>query len=295
MSNDHYVPQSFLRAWSFDPGKNKVYRYKRIQETNKVVFETNASIRSCASSQDLYSISDGTEQASFEAIIMARALDDPIANVVAKFREKSLPELSDEERDQLGQLILTMEARNPATIKKMNLSETALDQVIEKVTANASSAARAEATELLRNMRESTGTWAAGAYVSWGYGQDLQALKRKRWTEVRIDGKERPFVTSNRPTLLGATVPYEHERHISSLAMSPTKALLIASASFFNDFKQLDVKTQCRYINLLTIAGASEVYTDQQERDPWIERHLGWAERTERGKQKEYFESALFD
>jgi len=295
MSNDHYVPQSFLRAWSFDPGKNRVYRYKRIKERNKVVFEANASIRSSASSQDLYSISDGAEQASFEDTIMARALDDPIAKVVTKFREKSLKELSDEDRDQLGRLILTLEARNPATIEKMNLSEADLDRVIAKATVNASSTARAEATTLLKNMRESTGTWAAGAYASWGYGQDLQALKRKRWTEVCTDGEERPFVTSNYPTLLGATVPYEEEKHISSLAISPTKALLIASALFFHEFKELEVRIKCRYINLLTIAGASEAYTDQPVRDPWIECHLGWAERTERGKQGEYFNSALYE
>jgi hypothetical protein len=293
MSNDHYVPQSFLRAWSFDSSKKKVYRYGRIKGL-KCVF-TPASIISIASSQNLYSITDGTEQVSFESGVMARALDDPIAKAVKKFRDQSLGELGDEERDQLGRLILTLEARNPATIGEMNLSEADLSRVITEVTDGASPAARAEVSNLLKKMSKSTGTFAAGAYASWVYFLDLQALKKKRWTEVRIESDERPFVTSNYPTLMGATVPYENDRHISSLAMSPNKALLIASADFFENFKEIDAWTQCRYINLLTIAGASEAYTCQPEPDPWIERHLGWVKRTEPRNREDYFESALYE
>lgn len=292
MSNDHYVPQSFLRAWAFDGGRNKVYRYKLIPARRAVEFK-DVSIRSIASSEDLYSINDGLNQVSFEQSIMNKALDQQLSSVVERLRESALSDLTDEERDRIGRLVLTLEARNPATLKMMILSEEDIDRIIDDMTGPVSPQSRDAARDLLRSMRQSTGALAAGTYSSWGYGPDLQALKGKRWLEVSIVDGVHQLVTSNYPTLLGATVPYGDDRHISSLAISPVKAIFISNPSVVEEFKAIDAETQFRYINLLTIAGASEAYTAQPNADPWIERHLGWATKISPENRAHYFSSAL--
>ena len=77
MSNDHYVPQHFLRAWACDAEQNKIRAYQRIEQTGQVVayLTKPRSIVSSASQKNLYQITDGVETAEFETIIMTRDVD----------------------------------------------------------------------------------------------------------------------------------------------------------------------------------------------------------------------------
>ena len=99
MSNDHYVPQHFLRAWACNADKNKIRAYQRIAQTGRVVASLTKprSIVSSASQKSLYQITDGVETAEFETTIMTRDVDTPMSEVVLKLRSSGLSSLDQDE------------------------------------------------------------------------------------------------------------------------------------------------------------------------------------------------------
>lgn len=278
--NHHYVPQYFLRAWSVDGNDKKTNRYQRVAHTGKVEFRKDASIRYCASEEDLYVISDGTDSAEFETIVMTEQLDTPGAEVVEKLRISGLGSLNDNgELFTLAKYVTSLEARNPKTIQKMRLSGRDLDAIRDQNLAYASSVAVNEVVDYFRQL--DTGKLAAGLFLPLG-GEFANALLRCLPLELKLP--QGWLVTSDYP--VGRVGDYR-QQFMLSLAVAPKHAVL-----WFPDPKtrllvsELPEKAQAHLVNFLTIGDADVAFTTVGEPDAFVSAQLGWKKGLDQEAQK---------
>lgn len=290
MSNDHFVPQHFLRAWAIDPEKKKLFGYQRIQQTNEIKFKER-SIISTASAKDLYQISDGVQKAEFETRVMTEAVDTPMSAVVAKLRTIGLERLGQCDRELLARYITILEARNPRVIEQMMLSDVDLAKIMaEQLKFQVSPDAVAYVGKFMKSILPSSGKAAAGMFAGWGHGIDSTALLKKGWIEVnRSDGGT--FLSSNYP--VGRHGKYEDENSIISLAISPEKGLLFIPNDLQDTFQNSPVCELSKMIDLFTLARATEAYSISSLPNMFVMDHLGWMLWTDEKKYSEYARVAL--
>lgn len=293
MSNDHYVPQHFLRAWACDEGGKKLHRYKRIAHTGRVEFKEQ-SIISSGSGQDLYQISDGEKKAEFETSVMTKAVDTPFSPVLEKFHFSGLKSLSQDERGKLARYIVILEGRNPHVIGLMQEGVTNnIDVLLEPAKEDGiSDATIAEMQGLLERMLPTLGAAAAGMFAGWGHGQEAKALLEKQWVEIDFD-KSEALVTSNYP--VGRWNWYTNPDSYLLLALTPRKALVIGNEKYCQTFLRATRQIQARVLNLMTIARATEAYCRSNSRSLFVERHLGWMLNQSEDKYSSYLACALAD
>lgn len=290
MSNDHFVPQHFLRAWATDVNKKKLFGYKRIQQTGEIKFQER-SIASSASAKDLYQITDGKETIEFETRIMTDAVDTPMSEVVARLRSDGLSNLSQTDREKIARYITILEARNPKVIEQMTLTEADLEKLMEEqLNSSASPKALADVSSFIKSILPSSGKAAAGMFAEWGHGLDSSALLNKGWIEV-LKNEEDTFLCSNYP--VGRHGKYEDQKSIITLAVSPTQGLLFVPISLQERYQTGCVDELSRMINLFTLGRATEAYSISASPNKFVMNHLGWMLRTEEKSYSEYAKSAL--
>lgn len=290
MSNDHFVPQHFLRAWATDLNKKKLFGYQRIQQTDAIKFQER-SIVSSASAKNLYQITDGKETAEFETRIMTDAVDTPMSEVIAKLRSVGLAKLSQSDREILARYITILEARNPKVIEQMTLSEVDLEKIMaEQLKSPVSPEAVAYVGNFMKSILPSSGKAAAGMFAGWGHGIDSTALLNKGWVEVnRIDGTT--FLCSNYP--VGRHGQYEDEKSIIALAVSPTQGMLFVPIGLKDTFQKGPASKLSRMIDLFTLGRATEAYSISDSPNKFVMDHLGWMLRTEEKNYSAYVNFAL--
>ncbi|MGJ7575757.1 DUF4238 domain-containing protein [Variovorax sp. RB2P76] len=293
MSNDHYVPQHFLRAWACDPEKNKIRAYQRIEQTGKVVASLTKprSIVTSASQSDLYQISDGVQTAEFETSIMTRDVDTPMSNVLLKLRSFGLGSLNQEDMLLLCRYVVILEGRNPAVMKQMQLSTTDVGDIfagIEK-SGSFSKGAIADLRKLTEQMFAVSGAAATGAYAGFGHLPDAAALLQMKCIEITRDDAK-GYLTSNYP--VGRVNDFRDPGCLVTLAVSPTQGLVFANETICQKLSSSPTDEQWRLIDLQTLSKASYAFTIFSKMDPFVERHLGWDLHREVARQ-EYFSCAM--
>ena len=230
MSNDHYVPQHFLRAWACDAEQNKIRAYQRIEQTGQVVayLTKPRSIVSSASQKNLYQITDGVETAEFETIIMTRDVDTPMSDVVLKLRSSGLSSLDQDEMVLLCRYVVILEGRNPEVMKQMQLSAADVGEIFADIEKNGSFSKGAieDVRKLTEQMFAASGAAATGAYAGFGHLPDAAALMQKKCIEITRDDAK-GFLTSNYP--VGRAKDFHDPNCLVTLAVSPTQALVFAN------------------------------------------------------------------
>ncbi|MEZ2354905.1 DUF4238 domain-containing protein [Caballeronia sp. RCC_10] len=293
--NHHYVPKHFLKAWSVDPARQKVHRYKWIPAAGKVEFKRGKPITACASANDLYTLSNSTETHEFESSVMTDLLDTPGSKILRKIRHEGIRQLSATERTLFAQYVVSLEARNPVVMEKMHLSGETIDRMAtalalkhQDVQGDIGSVAA-----LMKGLR-STGTLAAGAYVRFGGMDHARALSSRQWVELQTD-PSRPFFTSNYP--VGRCAWFDREDFFACLAVSPTLALFFVpqTQAWHSALCRQGGRLAARMLSLLTLRGASEAYTRDSVCAAFIVDELSWRKRrtVEPGQEKDYLVSAM--
>lgn len=293
MSNDHYVPQHFLRAWACDAEKKKIRAYQRIEQTGQVVANLTKprSIVSSASQKNLYQITDGVETAEFETSIMTRDVDTPMSDVVLKLRSSGLSSLDQDEIVRLCRYVVILEGRNPEVMNQMQLSAADVGGIfadIEK-SGSFSKGAIEDVRKLTEQMFAASGAAATGAYAGFGHLPDADALMKKKCIEITRDDAK-GFLTSNYP--VGREKDFLDPECLVTLAVSPTQALVFANAMTCQTFSRSPMDEQWRLIDLQTLAKASCAFTLFAEEDPFIERNLQW-DQLRKVARHEYFACAM--
>ena len=295
--NHHYVPEHFLRAWATGQQKTKVNRYRRIAHTGQIEFRCDVSIRSCASEQDLYVISDGTDAAEFETTVMTDQVDTPGAQVIAKVRDNGLASLDNGMEDSaigrnanelltLAKYIVSLEVRNPKTIESMQLSEIELQRVCEAASSSGSAASVDELMALLG--RIDTGKYNAGLIAALDYDFPQQILQCYP-LEIKFLGD--CLVTSSYP--VGRVGNYT-ARFLLSLSVAPDYALVwFPSTEMRTLVQQLPRESQAKLVNFLTLGNANAAFTKLDNPDPFVSDHLNWKKDLAFNQQKERLSNFL--
>lgn len=300
MSNDHYVPQHYLRGWAHDENEKKLYSYKLIEYTKKVVFGP-ASIVSSSSKDNLYTISDGENRAEFETSVMTSLVDTPGSQIIAKLRVEKLDNLIVPDLIKLASYISILEARHPDTIAKMTLSEQDVNEIFSGFENShlGTEVATSDVKAFLLKIIASSGAAAAGMFAGWGHGAESKALLNRGWIEVDRNDRQ-GFICSNYP--VGRYVEYEKESLFLTFPVSPNKALWLLPPKDYKqyinttDSGRAATKTNIsKYIDIATLGRATEAYSLVSDKDQFIEKHLGWAKRTPEGKWSAYIKMAMQD
>lgn len=294
MSNDHYVPQHFLRAWACDAEQKKINAYRRIEHTGQVDFKPNKqrSIVSSASHQDLYQITDGVRTAEFESSVMTRGVDTPMSNVIFKLRASGLKTLNQDEKKLLCRYLVILEGRNPQVINQMQLSPADLHSISQDI--SKSGIASNEAIEDVRVFFERifahSGAASAGAYAGFAHFPDAEALMSKKCIEVTRNDA-RGYLTSNYP--VGRENDFCNPNCLLTIAISPSKALVFSNEMVCQRIVASPDNEKWRMIDLQTLARATDAFTLLPTIDPFVVRHLGWKLRNEAAALKTYFSDAM--
>lgn len=300
MSNDHYVPQHYLRGWAHDAKKKKLFAYKLIEQMNKVVFR-EASIVSSSSSENLYQISDGDNYAEFETTVMTSAVDTPGSLVIAKLRDSGLGSLTVQERMQLACYIVILEGRHPDTIKKMVLGEQDIDEIFHRIESDLplSKIAVQDVKEFTKKLQASSGALAAGLFAGWGHGTEASALLKRGWIEVERKDNQ-GFISSNYP--VGRYMEYSNQNLILTFPVSPTRAIWFVPQNIYERYgissKEVKAEMQLnvgKFIDIYSLGRATEAYSLIPEKDSFVEKHLGWARRTAEKDWPAYIKQAMED
>lgn len=294
MSNDHYVPQHFLRAWACDAEQKKIYAYRRIEHTGNVDFNPSKprSIVSSASHENLYQITDGSHTAEFETSVMTRGVDTPMSAVILKLRSSSLSTLNDDEMSLLCRYVVILEGRNPRVIDQMQLSAADLQNIFSDIRKSgiASEKTIDETRQLFEKIFSRSGAASAGAYAGYGHLPDAAALVRKKCIEVTRDDA-RGYLTSNYP--VGRVNDFLAEDCLLTIAISPSKALVFSNEKVCQKIAASPKKEVWRMIDLQTLASATDAFTSTNTIDPFVVNHLGWKLRNKVADQSNYFGKAM--
>lgn len=277
--NHHYVPRHFLEAWATQKKVNR-YRLIKVNEETSVKFKRGVPISSCASEDHLYVVSDGIAHEEFETSIMTEQLDTPASLVIAKIRKHGIASLSSDEKNLFARYVTSLEARNPKTIAKMRFT---LEDVIHR--SGYPPKNELDIWELL--LKTDTGKLAAGAFASWGHTESTERLMSSHWVEKH--SLQNYLVTSNYP--VGKVGDYNKPHLAISIAISPSHAIFFLPDQEWENF--LDGIVWEGFVNFLTIANATDAYSGQSHPDSFIEKHLGWKERTKQSEQQELCASLL--
>lgn len=293
--NHHYVPQHFLKAWSVDPERNKIHRYKWISAANRVEFKTGRSIELSASAHDLYTLSNSTETHEFETSIMTARLDTPGSEILRKIRDDGIGRLSAAERNAFAHYLVALEGRNPVVMKQMSLSAEMIDDIAAKLEQEhkGGRGSFGQIAEFLKKLN-STGTLAAAAYVGGGSKEHARAILDQQWVELHTE-PSRPFFTSNYP--VGRCAWFDRDDFFACLAVSPIRAL------FFVPKTQVWYATLTRpegrrlavqMLKMLTLRNASEAYTSDPVCSAFVTEELSWRERklSQQNNEKDYLVAA---
>lgn len=268
-SNHHYVPQHFLRTWSTDKEGNKLNRYKKIARTGTVEFKLDVAIRSSASEKNLYVITDGSESAEFETIVMTDQLDTPGAKVIRNVIENGIGNLSQENLITLSKYVTSLEARNPKTIAEMRLSKSDLDKIGDKNRGKFSDKSIDEVMSFLSKI--DVGRYASGLFVTLD-SEFLNAVLKCFILEIKLPDNQ--LVTSTYP--VGRLGRYD-EQFMLVLAVAPNHAIIWFSDEIRHQaISQVPLAVQAKFINVLTIGDADVAFTNNDFADPFVTEHLGW-------------------
>lgn len=294
MSNEHYVPQHFLRGWANDPERKKIFAHTLIPKAgNKVVFREK-SIISSSSDDDLYRIIDGENHAEFETVVMTHAVDTPGSVIISKVRDCGLGSLTGLERAQLAAYIVILEARHPINIQAMTLTKEDISSVFDKISKQYpfKSEAIIDVRDFMQKIQASSGAAALGMFAGWGHGPEAQALLSRWWIEIERSDVQ-GFIGSNYP--VGRYNDYRGDNFVLTIPLSPTKAIWCMPPVFkamydnVSDGEKEGTRRQiCKYIDICTLGFATEAYSQLSEKDPFIEQHLGWALRMAPDKRRDY-------
>jgi hypothetical protein len=170
--NHHYVPRHFLAAWATDSDGKKINRYIRIRYPKEIKFKKNVGIRSAASRDDIYVVTDGTDSAEFETIIMTKELDTPTATILKKLRQNGLPSLGvstgvstpSSELLDFARYVVALETRHPKTIAQMGVSPDDVTDIGNKMSKNINSPSVKAVSEFVSKL--DIGTYVAGLQIS---------------------------------------------------------------------------------------------------------------------------------
>jgi hypothetical protein len=294
MSNDHYVPQHFLRAWACDAEQKKIYAYRRIEHTGEVDFKPNKprSIVSSASHEDLYQITDGVHTAEFETSVMTRGVDTPMSAVIQKLRGYSLDTLNDDEMSLLCRYVVILEGRNPKVIDQMQLSAADLLNIFSDIKKSGTVSEKTidETRPFFEKIFAQSGAASAGAYAGFGHLPDAAALMRKKCIEVTRDDT-RGYLTSNYP--VGRENDFLDEKCVLTIAISPSKALVFSSEKVCQQIAASPNKEKWRMIDLQTLARATDAFTSTNTIDVFVVNHLGWKLQNKAADRPNYFRKAM--
>jgi len=301
MSNDHYVPQHYLRAWANDLEQNKLFSYKLIEHQSKVHFKKDGSVKTSSSQKNLYQISDGQAFAEFETTLMTPEVDTPGSAIIKKVRSCGLGSLTAPERFQLASYIVILEARHPDTIRKMDISEDDLQRIFKEIDGSNGTSRQAmdDVKSFMLSIRPSLGTAASGMFAGWGHGQEAQALLSKGWIEIARTDKQ-GFFCSNYP--VGSFEDYAAPNAAFTFPLSPSRALWCVPLEVklkleaLNETKRkVAMDEACKMVDIFTLGKATEAYSLVADPNPFIQQHLGWMRRINSRQWSTYFKLMMED
>lgn len=284
-SNDHFVPQHFLRGWSHPTDENKMGRsYRRISHTGSVVTREFPSIVTSASQNNLNSYTVDGKHVSFEDDI-TKNIDTPGAPVIQALRTSGLKSLNNILKIELCKYIFTLESRNPSVMSAMDAS---VDDIMNGI--KGSREGLADARAALEKI-ERRGALISGVFASWGHRRFSRVLRELEWAEIRAPNACE-FVTSEYP--VGRLGSYEDPSNlVVFIAISPSLAIAIASAKHMRVILKEEPVLRAQTINLLTISRAERGFSQSTKEDPFIKAHLGWMLNLDEISPSAYFVNAL--
>ena len=283
--NHHYVPQHFLRAW--EAAKGKVLRYRRISATGKVEVR-ESSIRKTASADDLYRVwfRDGSLQV--ESSIVTRWIDEDGHRILERARNESVVNWGVEERKRLATYLTCLEARNPAVLREMDLTDR-LDEIRLRMIADGCGSHKSvdEVVDYLK------ATKSLGVAVLALFAQNeklgllgnpfAHGLLDAYWEEINFEGS--PLLTSTYPTARWGDYL---KAVFFVIALSPSKALIISRDPNVRVLRTIPEPLRHRVINFYTLAKANEAFHHDASLKDFVSSHMGWAKGiSEIDKQRE--------
>lgn len=295
--NHHYVPKHFLAAWATDKNRKLINRYICIPCTGEVKFKKSVGIRSTASGNKIYGVTDGTGWAEFETGIMTQELDTPTAIILKKLRQNGLDSLgvgtetepASNELFKLVTYIVALEVRHPKTIAKMEISPDDIREIGTRMPESVSSDSKKAVVEFVSKIN--IPTYAAGLMIAndCKFANILQSSFK-----LELKFSKSALYTSDFPV---GRVGLYNKSFLLSIAVAPDRAIVWASSSnLTNAIKLLSSQSQARLVNFLTLGDADEVYTNLGQQDQFVLDNFSWKSglnETEQKRRLEEFMKAL--
>ncbi len=132
-SNNHYVPQFYLKNWS-DDGKS-IWVYRKLVSNSKVPLWCQRAIKGTSKVEHLYT--QGSENSRDDSVEewLNNEVETPVQNTYKKIRESE--ELNDEDYDRLVRFVSVQVFRTPAHyLKTVDTRGRIIQEVIDRYTSN---------------------------------------------------------------------------------------------------------------------------------------------------------------
>lgn len=258
---------------------DRLYRFRTIPTNN--TFECKeVSIRHTASQDNLYEIRLPDGVFEIEYSVVTPELDELGHKILSRIRETSFLKLTNNEKRELAIYLVCMEARHPKTLEKMNIREQ-LDQMRESMKAT-NFHSHSSIDEVLDYFKASSsiGVISLAGFIRNERNRYLgkpfsDGLVHSHTIEYKFDND--CLITSDFPCFrMGDYL--EHFLYV--VALSPRKALIYSPNPDIRVFEALPPKVRAATINLYVLGFAERAFSNSKHYGPFIEQHLGWANRS---------------
>lgn len=284
--NHHFIPQHFLKAWQYAPGR--IFRCRRLPSTGTLEIKPVA-IKHTASIQDLYRIEFVDGGFEVESSHITPIIDEAGHKIIEKARSSRVQDFDLPELRRLANTLTLLEARHPEILKAMDVraelnlmrqkmkgeqlySHTSIDEVIDYLTAS-----------------DSLGVVSLILLAQ----NEISPLIDQAFSDGLVRANKREY-DWDLPCLLTSDYPASRwGDYLKDLlfitAIAPGKALVFSNDPNVMVFDRLKPHARARLINLYTLARARTAYCLDDTQGEFVSIHLGWAlERPTHSKQRDY-------
>lgn len=285
-SNHHYVPQHFLRAWQYAPGR--VFRYRRLPSGGELEIKPVA-IKRTASIQDLYRIDFADGGFEVESSHITPMIDEAGHKIIQKARGSRVKDWGMADRRQLANTLTLLEARHPDILEAMDVRSEL--EVMRQKMKDEQPFSHASIDEVIDYFKASP---------SLGV-MSLVLLAQNEITPLIDEAFSDGLVMANMceyewelPSLLASDYPTSRwGDYLKDLlfitAIAPGKALVFSHDPNVVAFDYLRPETRARLVNLYTLAKARTAYYLDKTQGEFVDAHLGWAlARPTHSEQRDY-------
>lgn len=289
--NHHFVPQHFLKAWQYAPGR--VFRYRRLPSNGALEIKPVA-IKHTASIEDLYRIDFPDGGFEVESSHITPMIDEAGHKIIEKSRSSRVQGWNHLDRRQLANTLTFLEARHPDILKAMDIrSELDLIRQNMKDEQISSHTSINEVVDYFKSSK-SLGAMSLVLFAQ----NEISPFIDEAFSDGLLKATMREY-NWEQPGLLASDYPASRwgdyfRDLLFIIAISPGKALVFSNNPNVVVYDHLKPHVRARLINLYSLAKARTAYYFDETQGEFVSAHLGWAlNRSTLSKQRDYVKDFL--